>query len=130
MKRMIILYIGVFFINCNLSKPPKYETYKGVEYVPCGDFYNGRLYIKNVHKFSINEIVEFAYCYTSQNNFEGLVIEDKYYPAPSFWSGKKKGNTLFKIQFSIFEISESDTEIYFQKEVTLALQNVNKICIP
>ena len=124
MKYLIAACMIFFHINCNVSSRPPYERFNGIEFLPCGDFYNGRIYIKDIHKFNINEIVEFAYCYTSQNNFEGLVIESEYYSGPSFWSGKKRGYTLYKLQFGMVENLESDTEFYLQKEVILALQKV------
>ncbi len=125
MKCILKFCVLIILIGCNSSSPTKYNSFNGVEYAICGDFYNGRIFIKEINKLSIKEIIEFAYCYTEQNKMEGLVIESDYYPAHSFWIGKKKGHALYKIQFGIVDISESETEIQSQKEVTFVLQNIN-----
>lgn len=114
---MMTLVLGVITYSCMLSPP--YQEFNGIEYAVCDDFYHGRVFIKNVNKLSVNEIVEFAFCYTTQNNFEGLAIESQYYPAPSIWTGEKNGNTLFKIQFDYIDYSESEKEVVLRKETVM-----------
>ena len=56
MKYLIAACMIFFHINCNVSSRPPYERFNGIEFLPCGDFYNGRIYIKDIHKFNINEM--------------------------------------------------------------------------
>ena len=126
MKYMLMLCVLAGTVCCHWkSQPVMYKKYKNIEFVHCGDFYDGRVYVKNIDRCSVDEIIEFAFCYTSQKNLEGLVIESEYYPSPSFWSGEKKGNILYKIQFEVVDISESSSKVVLQKEVAFALKKIS-----
>lgn len=114
-NQVIILILPILLLITSCQKEePKYETYMGVKYAVCGDFYDQTVYIKNLGDLSESEILSFSYCFSLSNHFRGLRIVNEHYFAESIISGKSGTFPLYQIELqdSVVQISNSEVATY------------------
>lgn len=123
MRATIFVLLISCFCGCKSKIELKFRNFNGIEYVHCGDFHEGTIYIKNIEAYSINELTKFAYCYSGEYHFSGLTIISDCYAGPSFFTGITYGKVLYFFEFELVDISKSNKEVILRRIVIGAFQN-------
>ncbi|MEZ4906221.1 MAG: hypothetical protein R2771_00865 [Saprospiraceae bacterium] len=96
----------------------------GINYCFLGKVTNQVIYVENINKYSDDEILRFSYCLSNKFDLNSINIESDIYFIPAFWPNKKRGLTLYRIQFELIDVSDSEKEVLLQNQVKTFEKNV------
>lgn len=104
MKLNKVLILSLFVIACADTK--EYESLLGMEYgVISRKGFRMVIFIKNVEKYSIDNIARLSYCLGHNRKFSGLEIHSHYYYSTALGTTKPWNNKmLYRIGFKYEDI--------------------------
>ncbi len=128
MNKLILSLLILAMLSCN-NEPSHYDgELHGIQYAYI--YKKGEipiLYIKNYDVYSLEQIIEFSYCLSLNNDFEGIRIESHWYFISAIWYDEPMYNkVLFGISLESEGISGIDNKTDFERRISHVLYRTRK----